>query len=111
MLTKQILSVLLTFALATIGLTEKVAGQEMEGEIRYLVTHNWTKKMASLDYISKQRRERVAYMWGRSFRVESLYHAILFSNREQIQRIRRKRKSGIKRVFRTQRCVLSQTRL
>jgi len=38
--------------------------QEMEGEIRYLVTNNWTKQMASLDYISKQQRERIAYMWG-----------------------------------------------
>jgi GLPGLI family protein len=32
--------------------------------IRYLVTHNWSKKMAAVDYISAQRRERIAYMWG-----------------------------------------------
>jgi GLPGLI family protein len=38
--------------------------QEMEGSIRYLVTHNWTKKMNAVDYISKQRRERINYMWG-----------------------------------------------
>ena len=38
--------------------------QEMEGTIRYLVTHNWTKKMAAIDYISKQQREKIAYMWG-----------------------------------------------
>ncbi len=35
-----------------------------EGTIRYLITHDWTKKMAAVDYISKQRRERIAYMWG-----------------------------------------------
>lgn len=35
-----------------------------EGTIRYLVTHDWTKKMAALDYMSKQRKERVAYMYG-----------------------------------------------
>jgi len=38
--------------------------QETEGVVRYLVTHNWSKKMAAVDYISKQQRERVAYMWG-----------------------------------------------
>ncbi len=38
--------------------------QEMEGTIRYLVTHNWTKKMDAVDYISKQSRERNAYIWG-----------------------------------------------
>ena len=36
-----------------------------EGTIRYLVTHNWTKKMEALTYMSKQRKERVAYMWGK----------------------------------------------
>lgn len=53
---------ILVFALtlAAIG----VQAQELEGSIRYLVTHNWSKKMASVDYISKQQRERIAYMWG-----------------------------------------------
>lgn len=37
-----------------------------EGKIRYLIAHNWSKKMASLDYISQQRKERDAYMWGGS---------------------------------------------
>lgn len=35
-----------------------------EGTIRYLITHDWTKKMTAVDYISKQQRERIAYMWG-----------------------------------------------
>lgn len=35
-----------------------------EGSIRYLVIHNWTKKLASLEYLSKQRKERAAYMYG-----------------------------------------------
>lgn len=39
-------------------------GQQMEGTVRYLITHDWTKKMAAVDYISKQRRERISYMWG-----------------------------------------------
>ncbi len=35
-----------------------------EGMIRYLVTHNWTKKMAAVDYISKQQREKLSYMFS-----------------------------------------------
>lgn len=35
-----------------------------EGTIRYLVTHNWTKKMEALTYMSKQSKERASYMWG-----------------------------------------------
>lgn len=42
----------------------RLSGQEMEGEIRYLAVHNWTKKMAALDYLSPQQREKIAYMWG-----------------------------------------------
>lgn len=41
-----------------------LSAQELEGEIRYLRTSNWTKQMAALDFISKQQRERMAYMWG-----------------------------------------------
>lgn len=38
--------------------------QETEGVIRYLILHNWSKKMAAVDYISKQQRDKIAYMWG-----------------------------------------------
>lgn len=44
--------------------TQTPAPPVTEGTIRYLITHDWTKKMAAVDYISKQRRERIAYMWG-----------------------------------------------
>lgn len=36
----------------------------LEGYVRYLVVHDWAKKMAAVDYLSKQRKERIAYMWG-----------------------------------------------
>ncbi|MBK8424998.1 MAG: GLPGLI family protein [Lewinellaceae bacterium] len=52
--------ILIAFLLAAAG----IRAQETEGVIRYLVTHNWSKKMAAVDYISKQQRERIAYMWG-----------------------------------------------
>lgn len=40
------------------------AQQGDEGYIRYLVTHNWAKKFAAVDYISKQQREKMSYVWG-----------------------------------------------
>lgn len=47
-----------------------------EGTIRYLVTHNWTKKLQALTYLSKQSKERNAYMWGSrsEWRMYSLLH-------------------------------------
>ncbi|MCS7037781.1 MAG: GLPGLI family protein [Saprospiraceae bacterium] len=53
-----------------IGLTVFLAisatalGQVAEGEIRYLVVHDWVKRMAALDYVSAREREQAAYMWG-----------------------------------------------
>ena len=41
-----------------------LSAQDAAGEIRYLTVHNWSKKMAALDYLTKQQRERIAYMWG-----------------------------------------------
>ncbi len=38
--------------------------QTPEGTIRYLKTQNWAKMMASVDYISKNQRDRMMYMWG-----------------------------------------------
>ncbi len=35
-----------------------------EGTFRYLVTHNWTKKLNALTYLSKQRKERANYMYS-----------------------------------------------
>ena len=40
------------------------ADTSLQGTVRYLITHDWTKKMAAVDYISQQRKERIAYMWG-----------------------------------------------
>jgi GLPGLI family protein len=40
--------------------------QNSEGTIRYLVTHNWTKKMAALDYITPQRKQKLDYMYGKN---------------------------------------------
>jgi GLPGLI family protein len=44
--------------------TSSLKAQSMQGTIRYLRTQNWAKMMASVDYISKQQRDRMMYMWG-----------------------------------------------
>ncbi|HOY04602.1 MAG TPA: GLPGLI family protein [Saprospiraceae bacterium] len=54
----------LIIATALLCSSFSVRAQEIEGVIRYLVIHNWSKKMAAVDYISKQQRERISYMWG-----------------------------------------------
>ncbi len=42
----------------------ELKAQSMEGTIKYLRTQNWAKMMSSVDYISKQQRDRMMYMWG-----------------------------------------------
>jgi GLPGLI family protein len=54
------------------------AQQSFEGMIRYLVTHDWSKKLSSYPYISKQQRERVAYMWGNNSEWK-LYNNLYFN--------------------------------
>jgi len=55
--------VILAFLLPCLAFSQEEQ-QPLEGAIRYLVTHDWAKKMAAVDYLSKQRKERIAYMWG-----------------------------------------------
>jgi GLPGLI family protein len=47
-----------------ISLPIGISAQELEGTVRYLLTHNWSKKFASEDHMSKQAREREMYIWG-----------------------------------------------
>ena len=44
--------------------TTTLKAQKLEGTIRYLRTQNWAKMMASVDYLSKNQRDRMMYMWG-----------------------------------------------
>jgi GLPGLI family protein len=34
------------------------------GVVTYTVTHDWIKKMATCEYVSKAEKERMAYVWG-----------------------------------------------
>jgi GLPGLI family protein len=35
-----------------------------EGMVQYLVTHNWVKKMTALTFLTKQQKDKQAYIWG-----------------------------------------------
>lgn len=52
------------FTILALFLISNVKGQAPEGTIRYLRTQNWAKMMMTVDYISKNQRDRLMYMWG-----------------------------------------------
>jgi GLPGLI family protein len=60
----RLLILLLLCGFAATAQAQTSAAPDSITAIRYLVTHNWAKKMAAVDYISAQRRERINYMWG-----------------------------------------------
>ncbi|MEI6765435.1 MAG: GLPGLI family protein [Bacteroidota bacterium] len=51
------------FVISTL-LSAKVFSQQTEGSVKYLTTFDWVKMMNSCDYLSKEAREKAAYMWG-----------------------------------------------
>ena len=38
--------------------------QKIEGSIRYLMTQNYVKQLAAIDYLSKQAKDKTAYVYG-----------------------------------------------
>jgi len=56
---KKVIFLTLSFFLMNIS----CFGQE-SGIVSYTVTHDWTKKYLSCEYLSKAERERSAYVWG-----------------------------------------------
>jgi GLPGLI family protein len=57
------------------------AQMQNEGMVRYLVTHNWTKKMEAVTFLSKQQKERQAYVWGNRSEWK-LYNNLYFTDKE-----------------------------
>jgi len=53
----------ISFLMVAIFLMNYLFGQE-NGIVSYTVTHNWIKKYAACNYISKAEKERMAYVWG-----------------------------------------------
>ena len=62
---KKNIPIIILLLFAFIALTpQTLKAQKQEGTIRYLYTQNWAKMMASVDYLSKNQRDRMMYMWG-----------------------------------------------
>lgn len=55
---------IIVLLIAIIPFIASAQQQVTEGMVQYLVTHNWTKKMAALTYISPQQKAKQSYMWG-----------------------------------------------
>jgi GLPGLI family protein len=55
----QLILLMVLFTLPFAGFSQK-----NEGMVKYLKTYNWTKMMASVDYLSKEETDRDSYMWG-----------------------------------------------
>ena len=64
MITKNIKIYLFALLCLLVFATGKLKAQTTEGTIRYLRTQNWAKMMSTIDYMSKNQRDRMMYMWG-----------------------------------------------
>ena len=45
-------------------ITTLSSAQKIEGSVRYLMVNDWSKKMAAVDYLSKQAIDKMTYMIG-----------------------------------------------
>jgi GLPGLI family protein len=70
------LAIAILILFSTVGMAQK-----MEGSIRYLMVHNFAKRYAAVDYLSKQDIDRVSYMWGNN--AEYKTYANLYLNATQ----------------------------
>ncbi|MEI8202144.1 MAG: GLPGLI family protein [Bacteroidota bacterium] len=59
---KKLLVVALFFYI--IVLPKAIFSQQTEGCVKYLTTFNWVKMLNACDYLSKQRKDKVSYMYG-----------------------------------------------
>ncbi len=73
---KYIITVFLAF-----GFLYPSMSQDSITEIRYLTISNWSKKMNSLDYLSKQQKEKMAYTSGNKREYKS-YCTLFFDNNQ-----------------------------
>jgi len=52
------------FLVSTLFSIAQFCFAQENGVVTYTITHNWTKKIATCEYISKAEKERSAYVWG-----------------------------------------------
>ena len=62
-------------------LSTECRAQKMEGTVRYIMTENFIKKMAAVDYLSKQEVENLNYSYGN--RADYKSYAMLYLNATQ----------------------------
>lgn len=67
--------------LITIIIHANVKGQVTEGIVKYQITFNWTKRMAPLNFISKQEKERIEYQYGNLFEWKQ-FNLLYFNEKE-----------------------------
>ena len=54
----------IVFLTVSLFLVVNACFSQASGVVTYTITHDWVKKMATCEYISKADRERSAYVWG-----------------------------------------------
>jgi len=55
---------ILLFILATGLFSAKSFAQQVQGSVKYLTTYDWVKMINSCSYLSKDRKDKTAYLWG-----------------------------------------------
>ncbi|MDP4290560.1 MAG: GLPGLI family protein [Bacteroidota bacterium] len=75
----QIIKMLLLTTMILLSTTDYA--QKIEGSVRYLMTEDYVKQLASIDYLSKQAIDRSAYVYGDRGVYKS--YAVLYLNDNQ----------------------------
>ncbi len=58
------MSRIFAFIIILISFVNYSFSQELSGEIKYLITHDWIKKLESDEFISETEKQRYDYVWG-----------------------------------------------
>lgn len=79
---KQLFRLIKGLTLAMLILFSSMSfAQKMEGSVRYLMIHNFIKRYAAVDYLSKQAVDRLTYMYANN--AEYKTYAMLYLNSTQ----------------------------
>jgi GLPGLI family protein len=73
---KKIFVVIITLVIHT-----NLNAQINEGIVKYQITFNWSKRMAPLNFISKQEKEKMEYQYGNLFEWKQ-YNLLYFNEKE-----------------------------
>lgn len=73
-------TVILTFCIF-VFISKAGRAQQTEGVARYLINYNWVKMMEAVDYLSKERKEQINYMWGNDAEWK-MYGTLVFSGKK-----------------------------